>query len=77
MAEKILPKSSWFRDRLEKMLGNMRDTGNFTDITLACEDGNHVEAHKIVLAAFSPFFLTFLKTKKTCAPTCIYERDEV
>ena len=26
------------------------------DVTLACEDGNQVEAHKVILAASSPFF---------------------
>jgi len=29
----------------------------FTDVTLACEDGQQVEAHKVILASYSLFFL--------------------
>ena len=53
MAEKILLKSRNFRDRLERMLHSMRDTGIFTDVTLACDDGQ-VEAHRAILASNSP-----------------------
>ena len=35
-----------------------------TDITLVCEDGQQVEAHKVVLVASSPFFLNILKRNK-------------
>ena len=35
-----------------------------TDVTLACEDGKQMEAHKVVLAATSPFFLDLLKKNK-------------
>ena len=34
------------------------DDKDFTDVTLACEDGKQVEAHKVILAASSPFFST-------------------
>ena len=33
-----------------------RDDTEFTDVTLACEDGRQIEAHKVILAASSPFF---------------------
>ena len=33
-------------------------------MTLACEDGQQVEAHKMVLIASSPFFLNLLKKSK-------------
>ena len=33
-------------------------------MTLACEDGQQVEAHKVVLVASSPFFLSILKKSK-------------
>ena len=38
--------------------------GNFNDVTLVCEDGQHVEAHKVVLAASSPFFQKLLGRNK-------------
>ena len=37
-------------------LGNLRQDKDFNDVTLACEDGQQVEAHKVILAASSPFF---------------------
>ena len=37
---------------------------DFTDVTLVCEDGPQVQAHKVILAASSPFFQKLLgKTK--------------
>ena len=42
----------------------MREDNDFTDVTLACEDGQQVEAHKVVLIASSPFFLNILKRNK-------------
>ena len=30
---------------------------DFTDFTLACEDGQHIEAHEVILAAFCPISL--------------------
>ena len=46
---------------------------DFTDVTLACEDGQQVEAHKVVLVASSPFFLNILKRNKHPHPL-IYMR---
>ena len=34
--------------------GDLREDKEFTDVTLACEDGQQVEAHKVVLIASSP-----------------------
>ena len=34
-----------------------RQDKEFIDVTLVCEDGQQVEAHKVVLVALSPFFL--------------------
>ena len=42
-------------------------------MTLACEDGQQVEAHKVVLVASSPFFLNILKRNKHHHPL-IYMR---
>ena len=33
-------------------------------MTLACEDGHQMEAHKVILAASSPFFETILQKNK-------------
>ena len=37
---------------------------HFTDVTLACEDGQQLEAHKVILAASSPFFQNVLERNK-------------
>ena len=44
-----------------------------TDVTLVCEDGKQVEAHKVVLVASSPFFLNILSKNKHTHPL-IYMR---
>ena len=42
-------------------------------MTLVCEDGQQVEAHKVVLASSSPFFMNLLKNTKHARPL-IYMR---
>ena len=49
------------------------DDKDFTDVTLACEDGKQVEAHKVILASSSPFFQSILKKNKHIHPL-IYMR---
>ena len=44
-----------------------------TPLTLVCEDGKQVEAHKILIAASCPFFMEILKRKKHPHPL-IYMR---
>merc|ERR1712126_533127 len=41
--------------------GSFLKDGDFADVTLVCEDGNQMEAHKVTLAASSPFFQNLLK----------------
>ena len=38
----------------------MLNDEDFTDVTLACDDGQLVKAHKVILAAASPFFKRIL-----------------
>ena len=51
----------------------MREDKDLTDVTLACEDGQQVEAHKVILAASSPFFKDILNRNKHPHPL-IYMR---
>ena len=53
-----------FKDNVSSAFGDLREDKDFTDVTLACEDGQQVEAHKVVLIASSPFFLNILKRNK-------------
>ena len=51
----------------------MRNDGDFSDITLVCDDSQQIEGHRIILYASSPFFNTMLKSKKHSHPL-IYKR---
>ena len=62
-----------FRENISSAFGDLREDKEFTDVTLACEDGQQVEAHKVVLIASSPFFLNILKRNKHIHPL-IYMR---
>ena len=56
MSEKLCLRWSEFKENLNSTFGRLRNDKEFTDVTLACEDGQEIEAHKVILAASSPFF---------------------
>ena len=62
-----------FQENINNAFISLRNDTDFTDITLACEDGNHVEAHKVILASASPFFQNLLKRNRHHHPI-IYMR---
>ena len=62
-----------FQTNLSSAFRGLREDKEFTDVTLACEDGQQVEAHKMVLISFSPFFRNLLQKNKHPQPL-IYMR---
>ena len=52
---------------------DLKEDSDFTDVTLACEDGIQVDAHKVVLASSSPFFQNLLQRNQH-VHTLIYMR---
>ena len=56
MSEKLCLQWNDFQENIKSAFGNLREDNDFTDVTLACEDGQQVEAHKVILASSSPFF---------------------
>ena len=58
---------------INSAFGNLSKEREFADVTLACEDGKQVEAHKVILAASSPFFRNLLQKNKHSHPL-IYMR---
>jgi len=64
MSEKLRLKWDGFEDITYSGFGRLRNDEDFSDVTLACEDGQQVEAHKVILAASSPFFLNLLRRNK-------------
>jgi len=64
MSEKLCLKWHDFQENTNSAIGNLRNDQDFTDITLACEDGQQTETHKVILAASSPFFKNLLGKNK-------------
>ena len=63
--EKLCLQWNDFKDNVSSAFGDLRQDKEFTDVTLICEDGQQVEAHKVVLVASSPVFLNIFKGKNT------------
>ena len=73
MSDKLCLQWNDFQDNIKSAFGNLREDNDFADVTLACEDGQQVEAHKVILAASSPFFQKLLGRNKHPHPL-IYMR---
>ena len=72
-ANSVVDTGNDFQDNIKSAFGNLREDNDFTDVTLACEDGQQVEAHKVILVASSPFFQKLLGRNKHPHPL-IYMR---
>ena len=72
-SEKLCLKWNDFQENLNSAFGVLRNDEEFSDVTLACEDGTQIEAHKVILASASPFFMNILKKNKHPHPL-IYMR---
>ena len=73
MSEKLCLQWNDFQENIKSAFGNLREDNDFADVTLACEDGQQVEAHKVILAASSPLFQKLLVRNKHPHPL-IYMR---
>ena len=68
MSEKLCLQWNDFQENVKSSFAKLRGITDFVDVTLACEDGHQIEAHKVILAASSPFFETILKKNKHSHP---------
>ena len=73
MSEKLCLQWNDFKENAINAFGSLKEDKDFTDVTLACEDGRQVEAHKVILASSSPFFQNLLRRNKHTHPL-IYMR---
>ena len=51
-----------FNDSCTKIFSSLLDNPDFSDVTLACEDGALVHGHKFLLSAASPYLRSQLNT---------------
>ena len=63
-SEKLCLQWNDFNANITSSFRELREDRDFTDVTLACEDGSQIEAHRVVLASSSPFFMELLKRNR-------------
>ena len=51
MSQKLRLKWDDFQENLNIAFGSLREDNEFADVTLASEDGQQMDAHKVILAA--------------------------
>ena len=73
ISQKLCLKWNDFQDNLGTTVATLREDFDFSDVTLVCEDGKQVGAHKIILLSSSPFFQNLLQRNKHSHPI-IYMR---
>ena len=64
MTEKLCLNWNDFQENVNAAFPNLREGREFADVTLACEDGQQIEAHKVILAASSPFLQNLIRRNK-------------
>ena len=57
-------KQNNFETNIREVFRDLRGDDDFFDVTLACNDYGQIQAHKIMLSAFSPFFQAILKRNR-------------
>ena len=63
-----------FSDTISQYYQELKESKNFSDVTLACEEGAVFSAHKIILAAASPVLNGILLSHQH-SNTFIYMKD--
>ena len=71
--DKLCLKWEDFHENTTTSFRSLRKTQDFFDVTLACEDGEQIKAHKVILSASSAFFHNILM-RNTHAHPIIYMR---
>ena len=72
-SEKFCLRWNNFKENINNAFVSLRKDTVFTDVTLVCEDGHQVDAHKVILASSSHFFQNIL-TRNRHAHPLIYMR---
>ena len=73
MSEKLCLQWNDFNENVSSSFGKLRYDKEFTDVTLACEDGQQMEAHRLILTASSPVFFKILQKTKHPHPLIYFK----
>ena len=68
MTETLCLQWNDYKENTISAFGNLREEKDLNDVTLACEDGQQFEVHKVILVSSSPFFHNLLKRNKHTHP---------
>ena len=68
MSGKICLQQNDFKEDVLNMFKILKEDKDFADVTLACQDGKQVEAHKVILASSSQVFQNILKDNNHAHP---------
>ena len=72
-SEKLRLQWNDFKENAALAFGKLRKKSEFSDVTLVSQDGEKIEAHKMILASSSPLFMDLLSQNKHLHPL-IYMR---
>ena len=72
MTEKLCLQWNDYKENVNSAFGRLRSDKELIDVTLACEDGKQIEAHKVVLPSSSPLFGEILQRSKNLHPYLIF-----
>ena len=60
-SEKFCLRWNDFESNVSSAFREIREEKDFFDVTLACDDDSQIQAHKVIIAACSPFFRNILR----------------
>ena len=72
-SEKFCLKWNDFQQNIAASYQELRNNNDFSDVTFVCEEGEQIEAHRLILTSCSPFFSKVLK-RNTHSHPMIYMR---
>ena len=70
-SEKFCLRWNDFETSISRAFKELREEKDFFDVTLVCDD-SQIEAHKVILSAFYPFFRTILIRNPHQHPPLLY-----
>ena len=63
-SDKFCLKWNDFQENVNSSFATLRVDHTLADVTLVCEDGQQLQAHKVILATSSPFFQKLFNLNK-------------